>query len=404
MLKEFDFVNIQPLSGIRVIDLTRVLSGPFSTMLLADMGADVIKVETPQGDTVRGQGELVNGLSWYFASFNRNKRSVVLDLRQDEGRAVLARLLQAADVLAENFRPGVLAEMGFTEARLKAINPRLIVASINGYGSTGPYADRPSFDFIAQAISGFMATTGEKDGAPMRAGAPITDLVAGLYCAFGVVNAIRVRERTGRGQHVEAAMVNGMVSMLAYLASEYLSTGRSPQRNGNDHPIASPYGLFRASDGDIAVAPATPEILARFMKELGLSDLLGRPDMKTAEQRRAARGALNAVIDRCLSTNTQDYWIERLNAAGVPCGKVLSVAEVLEDPQVKTQEMVIEVDHGPRGIVRMVGFPVKLSESPARLRYPSPELGAHTDEVLAEAGFSEIEIADLRARNSIGGS
>jgi CoA:oxalate CoA-transferase len=404
MLESPGSMNVQPLTGIRVIDLTRVLSGPFSTMLLADMGADVIKVETPQGDTVRGQGELVNGLSWYFASFNRNKRSVVLDLRKDEGKAVLARLLETADVLAENFRPGVLAEMGFTEARLKEINPRLIVASINGYGSTGPYADRPSFDFIAQAISGFMATTGEKDGAPMRAGAPITDLVAGLYCAFGVVNAIRAREFTGRGQRVEAAMVNGMVSMLAYLGSEYLSTGRSPQRNGNDHPIASPYGLFRAKDGDIAVAPATPEILARFMKELGLSHLLDRPDMRTAEQRRAARGELNAVIDRCLSENTQEEWIERLNAAGVPCGKVLSIAEVFEDPQVKAQEMVIEVDQGPRGVVRMVGFPVKLSDSPARLRHPSPELGAHTDEVLAEAGFSAEEIAALRAGGSIRGS
>jgi crotonobetainyl-CoA:carnitine CoA-transferase CaiB-like acyl-CoA transferase len=347
---------------------------------------------------------LVNGLSWYFASFNRNKRSVVLDLRKAEGRALLARLLETADVLAENFRPGVLAEMGFTEAKLKEINPRLIVASINGYGSTGPHADRPSFDFIAQAISGFMATTGEKDGAPMRAGAPITDLVAGLYCAFGVVNAIRARELTGRGQRVEASMLNGMVSMLAYLASEYLSTGRSPQRNGNDHPIASPYGLFRAKDGDIAVAPATPEILARFMKELGLSDLLERPDMETAQQRRAARAELNAVINRQLSTNTQEHWIERLNAAGVPCGKVLSVAEVFEDPQVKAQEMVIEVDQGSRGIVRMVGFPVKLSDSPARLRYPSPELGAQTDEVLAEAGFSESEIVGLRARKSIGGS
>jgi crotonobetainyl-CoA:carnitine CoA-transferase CaiB-like acyl-CoA transferase len=319
-------MNVQPLTGIRVIDLTRVLSGPFSTMLLADMGADVVKIETPQGDTVRGQGEVVNGLSWYFATFNRNKRSVVLDLRKDEGKALLAKLLERADVLAENFRPGVLAEMGFTEARLNEINPRLIVASINGYGSTGPYADRPSFDFIAQAMSGFMATTGEKDGAPMRAGAPITDLVAGLYCAFGVVNAIRARERTGRGQRVEAAMVNGMVSMLAYLASEYLSTGRPPQRNGNDHVVASPYGLFRTKDGDIAIAPATPEILARFMKELGLGDILDRPDMRTAEQRRAGRPELNALINERLSTNTQEHWIERLNAAGVPCGKVLSVA------------------------------------------------------------------------------
>jgi len=392
---------IQPLSGIRVLDLTRVLSGPFSTMLLADMGADVVKVETSRGDTVREQGEVVNGLSWYFASFNRNKRSVVLDLRRDEGKAVLSKLLQRADVLVENFRPGVLAEMGFSEARLRKINSQLIIASINGYGSTGPYVDRPSFDFIAQAMSGFMATTGLKDGPPMRAGAPITDLVAGLYCAFGVVSAIRARELTGRGQRVEAAMINGMVSMLAYLASEYFSSGRSPERNGNDHPIASPYGLFRAKDGDIAIAPATPEILSRFMRELDLAEVLDRPDMKSAEQRRAARPELNALVNERLSTNTQEHWIERLNAAGVPCGKVLSVGEVLEDPQTIAQEMVIDVDHGSRGVVRMVGFPVKLSDTPARLRYPSPELGAHTDEVLAEAGFSDEEIAGLRLRKVV---
>jgi CoA:oxalate CoA-transferase len=192
--------------------------------------------------------------------------------------------------------------------------------------------------------------------------------------------------------------------MLAYLASEYFSTGQSPRRNGNDHPIASPYGLFRAKDGDVAVAPATPEILKRFMHELGLADLLERPEMKTAEQRRAARSQLNALVNQRLSDNTQEHWIARLNAAGVPCGKVLSVAEVFADPQVEAQDMVIEVDQGPRGIVRMVGFPVKLSDTPARLRHPAPELGAHTDEVLAEAGLSEKDIAGLRARKSIGGS
>ena len=229
----------------------------------------------------------------------------------------------------------------------------------------------------------------------MRAGAPVTDLIAGLYCAFGVVNALRARELTGRGQRVEASMVNGMVSMLAYLASEYFSTGRTPQRNGNDHVVASPYGLFRARDGDVAIAPPSPEILARLMAELGLSHILERPDMRTAEQRRKARVELNALINERLSTDTQEHWIARLNAAGVPCGKVLSVAETFEDPQVKAQDMVIDVDHGKHGVIRMVGFPVKLSDTPAVVRHPAPELGADTAAVLAEAGLSPEEIAAI---------
>jgi crotonobetainyl-CoA:carnitine CoA-transferase CaiB-like acyl-CoA transferase len=300
-------------------------------------------------------------------------------------------------VLVENFRPGVLAEMGLTEARIAEINPRLIVASINGYGSTGPYVDRPAFDFIAQAMSGFMATTGEPGGAPMRAAPPITDLIAGLYCAFGVVNAIRAREQTGRGQRVEAAMVNGMVSMLAYLSSEYFSAGKEPERTGNDHPIASPYGLFHTKTGAVAVAPATQEILIKFMRELGLSEHLARPDLQTPEQRRAARPELNALVDERMSAETQDYWIDRLNKAGVPAGKVLSIEEVFSDPQIAAQEMAIDVEHPGRGAVRMTGFPVKLSDTPCQVRLPAPDLGAHTREILAEAGIDATEIARLEA-------
>jgi CoA:oxalate CoA-transferase len=396
-------MTTQPLSGIRVIDLTRVLSGPFATMLLADMGADVVKIETPGvGDPVRQQGDEGAGMRFYFASFNRNKRSVTLDLRKSEGKDLLAKLLVDADVLVENFRPGVLAEMGFSEARLQELNPRLVVASINGYGSTGPYVDRPAFDFIAQAMSGFMATTGEPDGPPIRAGAPITDLIAGLYCAYGIVNAIRARELTGRGQRVESAMVNGMVSMLAYLATEYFSKGAAPHRTGNDHPIASPYGLFHTRDGDIAVAPATPEILQKFMAELGLTEMLGQPEYKSAEGRRIGRPELNRAVNEKLATETQDHWINRLNKVGVPSGKVLSVPEVFNDPQIKSQDMVIDIEHPGRGPIRMVGFPVKLSDTPCRVRHPAPELGAHTGEVLKEIGLSEAEIADLKGRKILG--
>ena len=394
-------MTTQPLTGIRVVDLTRVLSGPFATMLLADMGADVVKVETPQGDPVRTQGDLSQGMSWYFASFNRNKRSVVLDLRKDEGKRVLEQLLARADVLVENFRPGVLAEMGLTEARLAAIKPALIVASINGYGSTGPYVDRPAFDFIAQAMSGFMGATGAPDGEPMRAAPPITDLIAGLYCAYGVVNALRARDLTGKGQRVEAAMVNGMVSMLAYLSSEYFSTGQEPARTGNDHPIAAPYGLFHARDGAIAIAPATTEILAKFMRELGLGQYLSRPDLQTSEQRRRARPELNALVDAALGVESQDYWIDRLNKAGVPAGKVLSIREVFADPQIAAQDMMIDVEHPGHGRVRMTGFPVKLSETPCRIRMPAPDLGAHTRDVLTEIGLG-AEIERLQAAKVIG--
>lgn len=387
----------QPLTGIRVVDLTRVLSGPFCTMLLADMGADVIKVESGRGDGLREQGSERPGIRHYFASFNRNKRSVLLDLRRAEGKAVLERMLGSADVLVENFRPGVLAEMGFTPDRLEQINPRLIVASINGYGSTGPYVGRPAFDFIAQAMSGHMASTGEPGGPPMRMAAPISDLVAGLFCAFGIVNAIRAREQTGRGQRVEAAMVNAMVSMLAFLASEVFATGEPPPRTGNDHAIMAPYGLFRAADGDIAVAPASHDILAKFMAELGLSDMIKQPGYDTHEGRRAHRAELNEAVNERMAGADVDHWIDRLNKAGVPAGKVLSPPEVLADPQITAQEMVIDVDHGAHGLLRMVGFPVKLSQTPAKVRRPAPDLGQHTQEVLAELGLAEREIEELRA-------
>ncbi|MBC9176684.1 CaiB/BaiF CoA transferase family protein [Pseudoroseomonas ludipueritiae] len=377
-----------PLDGIRVVDLTRILSGPFCTMLLGDMGADVVKIEAPgEGDPIRHAGAAVEGLSWYFAAFNRNKRSVVLDLRAPEGREVLAGLLEQADVLVENFRPGVLAEMGFDDARLQALNPRLVVASINGYGASGPYADRPAFDFVIQAMSGFMSVNGKPDDAPLRSGLPITDLVAGLYAAFGIVNALHARHHTGRGQRVEAAMMNGIMSMFAYLASDYLATGVSPVRCGNDHPITAPYGLFRTADGAIAVAPSTEAILRRFLRELALEHVLEDPRFRTNSLRMRNRAELDALITARLRSDGQENWVRRLNKAGVPCGLVQDIGQALSDPQVLHQEMVLEMEHPGHGSVRMLGFPVKLSGTPCQLRHPAPAHGAHTQQVLREWGL-----------------
>jgi crotonobetainyl-CoA:carnitine CoA-transferase CaiB-like acyl-CoA transferase len=377
-----------PLNGIRVVDLTRILSGPFCTMLLGDMGADVVKVEAPgEGDPIRHAGAGMAGLSWYFAAFNRNKRSVALDLRAPEGREMLASLLERADVLVENFRPGVLAGMGFDDARLHALNPRLVVASINGYGASGPYADRPAFDFVIQAMSGFMSVNGKPEDSPLRSGLPITDLVAGLYAAFGIVNALHARTRTGRGQRVEAAMMNGIMSMFAYLASDYLATGVPPLRCGNDHPITAPYGLFHTADGAIAVAPSTEAILRRFLRELELEHLLEDPRFQTNSLRMCNRAELDTLINAQLLRDGQENWVRRLNKAGVPCGLVQDIGQALSDPQVLHQDMVMEVEHPGHGPVRMLGFPVKLSGTPCQLRHPAPAHGAHTQQVLQEWGI-----------------
>lgn len=371
-----------PLSNIKVVDLTRILSGPFCTMLLGDMGADVVKIEGPvDGDPIRCQGTIVNGFSTYFASFNRNKRSITLDLRSAAGKQVLSELIQKADVLVENYRPGVLDAMGFTAERLESLNPRLIVASINGYGSSGPYSQRPAFDFIAQAMSGFMSLNGGPNDGATRSGVPITDLVAGLYSAYGIVNALRVRDLTGRGQRVEAAMVDSIMSMFAWYASDHLATGKPPVRSGNNHPIAAPYGIFAASDGGIAVAPSTEAVLDKFLAEIGLSNLRDDPRFATNALRMKNRAELDVIVNERVATDTQANWIARLNRAGVPCGVVQELKEAFTDPQTLYQEMVISVEHPGHGVIRMLGFPLKLSDTPCCVRLPAPEHGAHNAEI-----------------------
>ena len=376
--------NEGALSGIKVIDLTRVISGPFCTLLLADMGADVIKIEPPKGDNVRNQGEFVDGYSSYFAQFNRNKKSVVLDLYQNDDKEKLKLLLKNADVIVDNFRPGVLAKMGLDIETLTLINPRLIQASVNGFGSTGKYSQRPAFDFIAQAISGFMSLNGSEKTGPVRTAAPISDLIAGLYCAFGSVSAINARHNTKKGQVVETSLTSSLISLMAYLSAEYFVTDKTPKKSGNDHPILSPYGLFKTKDGNIAIAPANDKLCETFLRTLNLEYLLEDDLYKTNSLRMINRDRLNDIINKTTELNTTDYWIEKLNESGCPAGKVLDMKEALNDQLVEDTDMVITSDGPDDRKIKMTGFPVKLSDTPARLFRSPPKLGEHTEEILSK--------------------
>ncbi|MGM0986738.1 MAG: CaiB/BaiF CoA transferase family protein [Pseudomonadota bacterium] len=389
------------LAGIRVIDLTRVISGPFCTQILGDHGAEVIKIEPPgRGDVVRSQGNMVNGESWYFAQFNRNKRSLTLDLRSDDGKRILQRLLEGADVLVENFRPGVLARMGLDDDTLRERFPHLVVGRINGFGSTGPYRDRPAYDFIAQAMSGFMGVNGPADGEPMRAAPPISDMVASQNLAFGLCAALVRRATTGQGDIVETALTNGLIAMMGYLAAEFFATDRVPTRTGNDHPMLYPYGLFRASDGEVAIAPSNDTMVERFLEALDLLHLLDDERFADNARRMANREALRDILNGYLAARRVDEWIEHFNRAGVPCGRVHDLRETFADPQIRAQEMRLELEQAS-GRVPVTGFPVKLREAPATLYHPVPRLGEHTREVLGELGFDDDELKALEAQGVI---
>jgi crotonobetainyl-CoA:carnitine CoA-transferase CaiB-like acyl-CoA transferase len=390
------------LEGIRVVDLTRILSGPFCSMFLADMGAEVIKVEDPdEGDPVRRQGGTREGFSLYFATFNRNKRSITLDLRSDEGRAVLRRLLARADVVVDNYRPGVMDRMGFGRDALREIKPDLISCHVTGYGLDGPYAGRPAFDFIAQAMSGFMSVNGTPDGPPMRAAPPVSDLVAGAYAAMGVLAALVRRQRTGMGEEVATALTDGMVSMLAFFASNYFADGRLPLRTGNDHGLVAPYGLFEASDGQVAIAPSNDGVYHKLLVALGLEHLRDAPEFRTNRDRFEHRAAINEQISRRTREHPIAHWVDVLNAAGVPCGRVLDVAQVFDDPQIAHQQMRISIEHPQYGPLDVLGFPIKFSDDPCRVHRLPPDLGGDTEAVLTELGFDAAAIERLRAVNAI---
>lgn len=394
------------LKGIKVIDLTRIIAGPFCTQLLADLGADVIKIETLNGDPLRAQGEKVNGFSWYFAGYNRNKKSVALDLRNPKGMEALKRILVDADVIVENFRPGVLDNMGLTKQVLSELSPNLIVCSISGFGADGPYCQRPAFDFIAQALSGFMSVNGEADGPPLRSGLPISDLVVGIYSALAVTSRLvnrHLRRETGI-QTVDVALTDSMVSLLSFQAANYLAAGIEPKRSGNDHQLVAPYGLADTADGQVAVAPSNDNVYRKFLKVLDVEHYLDDERIDTNEKRMANRSLVKEIFEPMFEDQTSTYWIEKMNASGVPVGPVNSIPDVFKDPQIQHREMVLEVEHGDRGTVKMLGFPMKFSQDPCTVTQPAPGLGEHNADVLIKAGYSADEIKELAAQNIIAGT
>jgi len=326
---------------------------------------------------------------------------MTLDLRSPKGKEILAELVRRSDVVVENFRPGVMADMGFDYPRLRELRPDIVYCGITGFGKDGPYKDRPAFDFIAQAMSGLMSLNGREGEEPLRVSLPISDLVAGMYAAFGIVAALLHRDRTGEGQEVQTSLVDGLISLFAYMSANFLASGRLPLRTGNDHPIVAPYGLFRASDGDVAIAPSNDQVYERLLAALGLMHLKEDPDFATNDLRLKNRKRINAIVQEKIKEHPRAYWIEYLNRAGVPCGNIQDLREVFQDPQVIHQEMVLEVDQPGHGIIKMTGFPVKMSGTPCRVRLPAPRLGEHTEEILGEMGFDEGATASLKEQGVI---
>lgn len=387
-----------PLAGLTVVDLTRVLSGPYCSMTLADLGARVIKVEHPvRGDDTRAWGPpFLGSESAYFLSVNRNKESVTLDFKTTEGREILDRLVARADVLVENFRPGTLANVGLDATTLRARYPRLIYCAISGFGQTGPRRDEPGYDAVMQAEGGLMSVTGDAGGPPYRLGVAIADIVSGMWAAQGVLAALVARDRTGQGQVVDVGMLDATAALLTYQAAIYFATGQPPGRLGNRHPTIVPYESLPTADGDVVVAVGNDAIWRRFCEVIDAPDLLADERFATNRDRVSHYDALKPRLDAIFRQRSRRAWIDVLTPAGVPCGSVRDIGEVFADPQIAAREMLHTLPHPVAGDVRVTGVPVKLSDTPGSVRTAPPTLGQHTEAVLAELGYTHADVSRLR--------
>jgi crotonobetainyl-CoA:carnitine CoA-transferase CaiB-like acyl-CoA transferase len=389
------------LDGITVLDATQVMAGPYCGMLLADMGARVIKVEPPSGDSSRSMAGRRGNDSPAFNAVNRGKLGIVLDLNQQQAREVFARLARGADIVIENFRPGVMAKLGLDYGTLSQDHPRLIYASVSGHGQTGPWAHQGGFDLIAQGLSGLMSVTGQPGEAPAKVGVPITDLGAGMFALIGVLAALHHRSQSGRGQHIDTSLVEAGLALSVWEATHYFTTGQVPGPIGSAHRLTAPYQAFRCADGYITIGGANDRNFTKIARVLGHPEWLADERFATNHDRVQNQAALAALVDGVTITEPRAVWLERFERAGVPCGPILDYAEALTTPQAVAREMTHEVDHPTLGRLRTLGTPIKMSATPLNPRRRAPLLGEHTDAVLLEAGYGGNEIEQLRAAGAV---
>ncbi|PKB77064.1 MAG: formyl-CoA transferase [SAR202 cluster bacterium MP-SAtl-SRR3965592-G1] len=391
------------LDKIKVVDLTRTLAGPFCTMLMGDMGAEVIKVEEPTGgDETRKWTPFVNGESTQFLTFNRNKRSLSVNLKEREGLKIVQDLAADADVMIESFRAGTLDRLGLGYEAIKKTNPGVVYCSISGYGRTGPMADMPGYDLLIQAYSGLMSLTGDPEGSPLRIGFSLVDLFTGMMAYGTILTALRQRDQTGKGQWVESALLDGQVAALSYHATGFMGTGVEPKRMGSGHPSLVPYQSFSASDGQFIIGCANQGLWERMCRAIGQDAMLDDPRYTTNTDRVEHRAECVGELSAVFAQKTTAHWVDLIVEAGVPCGPINTVADVVSNPQVLARNMIAEVDHPNIPNLKFPGSPLKLTDSPATIRRVPPMLGQHNEEILEEAGYSPEKIADLKERGVLG--